>query len=337
MKIDARNRTPYDQHKSPLMKTHSRFGSFLLVVAALCHSVAMGQLDRSRLNEGVKDLGNGPTLGESQDLNTLRLDEENAFAPQSPGDSDLGTQLILKNAQKEDWFRAYADLSGFWTNNAANTPIFEVEDWFWNGRIGFGYQPRITKRLYADFDFQQQIIRYDQFDLLNYESMDLSASLLYVEPRLSNALFFAQFNYLRITGDDFGEELLNSFSVKAGVQKIFLINRLNSVQISILGDWDVSTDLDQLFRNQYIGELTYRFKIMRNLVFAATYRYTYFDYREVDRQDQLQIIGASLTYSPKKWIDLYATANLSLNDSNIEFFEYEADSVGGGFGLKLRF
>lgn len=337
MKIDAQIGNPYHPPKATQMKKEFRLGSGLLVIAAFCHSAAFGQLDRSRLNEGVKDLGNGPTIGESQDLSTLRLDQENAFAPESPGDSDLGTQLILKNAQKDKWFRAYADLSGFWTNNAANTPIFEVEDWFWNGRIGFGYQPRITNRLYADFDFQQQIIRYDQFDLLDYESMDLSASLLYVEPRLSNALFFAQFNYLRITGDDFGEELLNSFSVKAGVQKVFLINRLNSVQISILGDWDVSTDLDQLFRDQYIGELTYRFKIMRDLVFAATYRYTYFDYREVDRQDQLQIIGASLTYSPKKWIDIYATANLSLNDSNIEFFEYEAGSVGGGFGLKLRF
>ena len=319
------------------MNTYLRLGSWLLAVVTLGQLTALSQVDPTRLNEGTRALQQGLTLGESQNLSALRLDEENAFAPESPGDSDLGTQLILKNAQKDRWFRAYADLSGFWTDNAANTSIFEVEDWFWTGRVGLGYQPRIAKRLYADFDVQQQIIRYDQFDLLNYESLEASATLLYVEPRLSNALFFAQFNYLRVTGDEFSLELLNSFSVKAGVQKIFLIDRRNSFQVSILGDWDVSTDLDPLFRDQYIGELTYRFKIMRDLVFAGTYRYTYFDYREVDRQDQLQIIGASLTYSPKKWIELYATANLSLNDSNIEFFEYEAGSLGGGLGVKLRF
>lgn len=319
------------------MKMYCRLGSWLLTVFAISQMAAEAQVDPTRLNEGTRALQQGLTLSESQNLSPLGLEEENSFAPVSPGDSDLGTQLILKNAQKERWFRAYADVSGFWTDNAANTSIFEVEDWFWTGRVGFGYQPRLAKRLYADFDFQQQMIRYDQFDLLDYESLDLSATLLYVEPRLSNALFFAQFNYLRITGDDFALDLLNSFSVKAGVQKIFLIDRRNSIQASILGDWDVSTDLDALFRDQYIGELTYRFKIMRDLVFATTYRYTYFDYREVDRQDHLQIIGASLTYTPKKWIELYATANLSLNDSNIDFFEYEAGSVGGGLGVKLRF
>ncbi len=313
-----------------------RFLVWSVVTLGFAASMASGQTDPTRVNEMISR-PSGLTIGESQNLSALGLEEQNAFAPESPGDSDIGQQLILKEAPKNRWFRAYADAFGYWTNNVANTSVGELDDWFWGGRVGFGFQPRIAKRLFLDIDVQQQLFRYDEFDALDFESLDVNAALLYVEPRLADSVLFVQFNYNRITNDDFGDELLNSVSVRAGVQKTFLIDRRNSIQLSLMGDWDISNDVDQLERHEYIGDVTYRFKIMRDLVVALTYRYSWLDYQQVDRGDSLNILGASITWSPKKWIDVYLTSNFSFNDSNLDAFDYETTTLGGGLGVKIRF
>lgn len=312
------------------------FFALSLLASVLVAPVTHGQVDPTRVSDAVSR-PSGPTIGESQNLSAIGLDEQNEFAAPTPGDSDIGQQLILKEVPKNRWFRAYADAYGFWTNNAANTPVGEVNDWFWGGRVGFGLQPRIAKKLFADLDVQQQLYRYDKFDALDFESLDASAGLIYIEPRLASTIFFSQVNYNRITNDDFGEELLNSVSIRAGVQKVFLIDRRNSIQLTVMGDWDIYTDLDRLERHEYIGDMTYRFKIMRDLVFAASYRYTWLDYRQVDRGDSLNIVGGSLTWSPQKWIDIYAISNFSFNDSNIDAFDYNTTTLGGGVGVKIKF
>lgn len=319
-----------DVHLSP------RHSIRLFSILLLAVSTASGQIDPSRVSESVGRSG-GPTLTESQNASALGLDEQNDFAPASPGDGDIGQQLILKSVPKNRWFRAYADAFGYWTNNAANTSVGELDDWFWGGRIGFGYQPRVAKRLFADIDIQQQLFRYDQYDALDFESMDASAGLLYIEPRLADSIFFAQFNYNRLTTDDFGEDLMSSVSVRAGIQKVFLINRRNSIQLSLMGDWDIYNDVDELDRSEYIGDVTWRFKIMRDLVFAVNYRYTWMDYSQVDRGDSLNIVGATLTWSPRKWLDIYAISSFSFNESNLDVFDYETATLGGGIGVKIKF
>lgn len=307
-----------------------------LLAAVLVVTTAHGQIDPSRINEPVAR-SSGPTIADSLNSSAVGLDEQNDFAPPSPGDSDIGQQLILKETPKSRPFRAYADAFGYWTNNAANAPSGEVSDWFWGARAGVGYQARVAKRLFVDADVQQQLFRYDRFDALDFESLDVNAGLLYVEPRLADSIFFVQFNYNRITNDDFSNGLLNSTSVRAGVQKNFLIDRRNSIALSLMGDWDMSNDVTQLERNEYIGDLTYRFKIMRDLVFSLSYRYTWFDYRNLDRGDSLHLIGASLTWSPRKWIDVYATSNFSFNNSNLDAFDYQTSLLGGGIGVKIKF
>lgn len=305
-------------------------------VVFLSVAVVHAQVDRTRVDESVSRPG-GLTIGESMSESALGLDEQNAFAPPSPGDSDIGQQLILKETPKSRPFRAYADTFGYWTNNAANTSVGELDDWFWGARVGVGWQPRIAKKLFLDLDVHQQMFRYDRYGALDFESLDVDAGLVYVEPRLANTIFFTQFNFNRITNDDFGEALMNSVSVRAGAQKTFIIDRRNSLQLSVMGDWDISNDLDELRRHEYIGDVTWRFKIMRDLVFAVNYRYTWFNYLDVDRGDSLNIVGATLTWSPRKWLDLYAISSFSFNNSSIDAFDYETASLGGGLGVKIKF
>lgn len=300
-------------------------------------SVRSQVVDRSRLGEGVTDHGRIMGLSDSQELRPMGLEEENAFAPFSPGDSDIGQQLILKETPRDRWFRAYADLFGYWTNNAANAPAGEQDDWFWGGRIGAGYQPRLASRLFADIDLQQQMFRYDKFDVLDFESLDATAGLIWIEPRLANTIFFAQYNYNRITNDEFGSDLLNSHSLRAGLQKTFLIDRRNSIHATLMGDWDIDTDVDSLYRFEYIASLGWRFKIFHDLSFGVSYRHTWFDYQDVDRSDSLHIIGGGLAWTPREWLELSLGANFSVNESDIDVFDYETSTLGGGLGVKIKF
>ncbi len=309
---------------------------FLLCIACTALG-ASAQQDPTRLTESAVGTGALPTLRESAALDHLGLEEENSFAPPSMGDDDIGQQLILKETPRDRWFRAYADAFAFWTTNAANVSAGEQEDWYWGGRIGAGYQPRLSNRLFADIDLGQQFVRYDKFDALDFENLEVGASLIYIEPKLASTLFFLGAQYQRITSDSFGDTLYNSYSLRAGAQKIFLLNRRNSIHVSLMGDWDLDTDVAQLDRNEYLGDVAWRYKLMTDLSIGLSYRATWLDYQEADRHDWLHLAGLSLSYQPKPWLEVYLAASYALNRSSAEVFDYETSTVGLGLGVKLKF
>jgi len=309
-----------------------------ITASASAQTLSPGQaLDPSRRLDTTSQITSSPTIGESADIVVGGFNQENAFAPTSPGDSDLGDQLIFKETPKQRPFRVTADTFFFWTDNAANTPFNPLSDVFWGGQVSAGWQPRIAQRLFADIDVGQQLFRYDQFDVLSFELFQASANLIYIIPELGDLLLFVGPQFQKMTVNDFGDTLFNSVSLRAGIQKVFLLNRRNSIHTSIMGDWDLETDLDQIFRHEYTGEVAWRFKIMRDLVFSTSYRFVWFDYTKIPREDALSLFGANLSWTPRPWLEVYATANWNHNDSNIAFFDYDTLTVGGGLGVRIRF
>ena len=296
------------------------------------------QPDPSRLGYAARPLSVPSLLdGHGPSPSTLSLEDENPFALESPGDDDIGQQLILKESPKDRWLSAQADAFLYWTDNPANLSEGGEDDVFWGGRVSLTAQPRLARNLYGDILVSQQIYRYDRFDVLDYEFFEASAGVIYVEPRLMDSILYIQGYFNRMTTDDFSEDIVNSFSVRAGIQKTILFDRKNSLHVNLMGDWDVDTDEEALDRFEYVADLGYTFKIMRNLVLGASYRFTWFDYREVDRADGLSLLGLSLTWSPRKWIDVYAAASYSFNESDVDVFDYEAATAGGGAGVRIRF
>ncbi|MBC8002047.1 MAG: outer membrane beta-barrel protein [Opitutaceae bacterium] len=312
------------------------------VVIAICAYISTlfsgeaQQLDPTRLGEGIRPLP-GPRLFEEEVPNDFALEDENDFAPASPGDDDIGQQLILKDSERERWFSAQADTFSFWADNPANLSSGGDEDFLWGSQISLGTQPRLAERLYVDAFVSQQLYRYDENSLLDYEYLQASLGLIYLEPRLWDSIIFAQGQYGRTTSDNFGEDVLNSFSILAGIQKTVLFDRRNSLYVNLMGDWDVATDVDDLDHAEYIVDLAYRFKIMRDLVLSASYRFTWFDYNDVNRSDALNIMGVYLTYSPYKWMNLYMGGTFNINESNVDVFDYHATNLGGGVGIQIRF
>lgn len=314
--------------------------SYLLLAAcALVFTLAPGSaqtVDPTRFGEGIRPLSVPNLLAEDGSAQE-GLQDENDFAPESPGDNDIGQQLILKDSERERWLSAQMDSFMFWSDNAANLSRGEEEDVFWGSQISVGAQPRLGERLYADAFISQQIYRYDKNDLLDYEYLQASLGLIYLEPRLWNSMLFAQFQYGRTTTDDFSQKILNSYSFLAGIQKTVIFDRRNSLYMNLMGDWDLDADVDQLANSQYIADFSYRFKIMRDLILSASYRFTWFDYQEVDRSDALNTMGVFLTWMPKKWLNVYAGSSFNINESDVDAFDYQTTNLGGGVGIHFRF
>ncbi len=309
-------------------------------MCALLSPAAEGQvIDRSRLQEGALSSPelDSSLVAESAGLSQRTFDEENEFAPSSPGDDDLGQQVILKETPKNRPFRFYADTFWFWTDNAANVAVGELDDMFYGGSVGLSWQPRLAGNTFLDVSAAQRLVRYDEFDILDYESLETAATLMHVVPQWANLIFYGGVTFNRITGDGFSEDLYNSTSARAGVQKVFLVNRLNSFHAGVLADWDLDTDVDQLFRDEYSADLVWRLKVTRSLLFTANYRFTWLNYRRFDREDALQLAGATLAWQPKPWLEIYSNANFAFNESSISLFDYETTALGGGIGLRVKF
>jgi hypothetical protein len=315
-----------------------RSGLLRAVWACLLWGSAFAQIaDPSRLPEAsiLQDRNALPT--EEDEMRSRDLGEENGFATSSTGDDDLGQQLILKETPKNRPFRASMDQFGLWSNNAANVASGEQTDWMWGQRFGVGWQQRISGHWFADVSVSQGIYRYRKTNALDFEALEAMASILDVEPRFWNVVFVGSFGFTRITNNEFQDSLLNSISGRLGAQRLIIFDRKNSIQVALGADWDLTNDVDQVFRDEYSLDIAYKYKLMRDLSFSLAYRMTCFNYRDVPRSDLLHVIGATVSYTPKNWMEVYATASYALNNSNIDFFDYETASSGVGLGMKLKF
>lgn len=308
----------------------------ILALVTTLPSRAAQQPDPTRLGEGVRPLA-VPRLLDETSPTELGVVDENDFAPESPGDDDIGQQLILKEVERQRWLNAQVDTFSFWADNPANLSKGGDEDVFWGSQISLGAQPLLAERLHLDAFVSQQFYRYNENSFLNYEYLQASLGLIYLEPRLSDSIIFMQGQFGRTTGDNLGQGDLNSFSLLSGIQKTIIFDRRNSLYMNLMGDWDVASNVDNLEHAEYIADLTYRFKIMRDLVLSASYRFTWFDYYNVDRSDALNIMGVYLTYSPYTWMSIYAGGTFNINDSNVDAFDYNATNLGGGLGIQIHF
>lgn len=318
---------------------HSRFLGALALLTFTAPLGAQTQIDPARAAAATPtDAANQALIRAQEEAASAGLDSENAYAPASPGDSDLGDQLILKRLDKVQPFSVWLDSSAFWTDNAANVSQGNIEDWFYVGGVNVAWQKRLKSRFYGDVYLGQHWYRYDELSDLDYENGEASAGLLVLAPELANSIFHLHYYYQRITQDLGDSPIYETHNIRVGGQKTFLIDRLNSVNVSLMSSFALDTDPEVLRRHEHSLHLGYNYKITRELLFSLTYRLVYYDYfRLEDREDWYQNFGAFVTWRPKKYMELSAGYNFTLNKSNIDVFDYESHLAGPSVVLKYQF
>lgn len=280
------------------------------------------QAQRFRIDTGVSGTGNLPAFA---------LDQ----AAPSPGDPDLGEQVILRRREKLTPFKLFADVSGFYTDNAALTDTHKVDDFFLVAQVGLTYQTRIATDLYVEATIRQATFRYARFDELDFDSLNAGAGLTYICKPLWGLAFSVRYNFNRLTDGSRHDEFFKNHTITLGAQKTFELSKahyLYAGYASILG-WSEPVAPQRDEHGFYLG---YHANLTRALSAEINYRIAYFDYVH-GRGDWNQNMTLIVKWDPTRWLSLSASASLGLNTSNRENFDYEVFSTGVSIAASISF
>ncbi len=259
------------------------------------------------------------------------------FAPSTTGDDDIGEQLILKRPPKEQNFTFTSDTFLFWTDNAANLPAGEIEDAFYGFGFDLEYRRRLFGSVFARAEFAQDFYRYADLTELNFESSDAIAGALAVIPKLANTVVYLDYYYNRLTQGEFESSVFDNHAIRLGAQKLFPINHANSFFLGSSAQLSAQTDPQELERHEYTVQSGYIAELTRNVGAQVSYRFSYFDYQNFDRDDQFHSFAASLIWTPREWLQFAAAATYTNNDSNLDFFDYQTWNVGATLSGTVQF
>ena len=316
------------------------FATCLAAVSA--HAQSPDLIEQSRLRSSLSDFrpeapvgisdalsgGTDESLGES-------ADEQEEGALETPGDFDLGVQLIMKPKERNRPLRLFATIDDFFTSNVALAKHDPQSDNYLFAEIGARYETKLSEALGFEATVRQAIFRYNKYRSFDFESLNVGAGVGYKVPELADVTLFARYNCERLTRDDFGDEFFLNQTLSVGAQKSWIYKETHAFFVgysSLFGFSDPAAserDEHSLFGGAHLP-------LIGKLDGDLYCRLAYFDFHN-GQHDMNQLIAPSLTYHLSPSCDLGVSFSFVLNRSNRSRFDYENLTTGGGLTLTGRF
>lgn len=274
--------------------------------------------------------------------------------PSMEGDDEFGDiRVIERVANWMPWsLSAYSGATR--TDNAALSDSgLEENDTFFRSGARLGWVPAIKGNLFANFGVTQEFYRYDEFSFLNFDYLLATGGLFYtpqpngswLDPFIQDLSLFGNYNYYRITTDDLQEEIFTNHSLSFGVQKQTPIRQGHRIfygavfEPSLEGNPVIGQRDEYRWFGGYIVEWTPK------LSTSLTYTGSYFAYEEGDRDDVNHYfsLGQMVTlwqgYSGDVAWNSYINFETAyvVNESNVDFRDYENFTWGAQIGVRMAF
>lgn len=285
------------------------------------------QVDQSQLFNPPPGEQTGPS--ENRPLSELTT---TGTAPSSPGDNDLGEQVILKRQTKNTPFIFTINTSINYTSNIALINRGALGDSFFLAQAALSYQYKIRDNLILDAGVSEGVFRYNKYTAFDFNSFNIGAGATYIFKGVALSL---RYNYNQLTDNDW-HSFFRQNSITFGAQKTI---SLNSAVFTYFGgtarinfNSPVVTQRDEY--NLYFGA---RAALTRAFTLDAFYRGGWFHYTDYSRNDFNQTFAASLRYSPRPWFAATASASFGWNISSVNVFSYRVGNAGLDLGLVLKF
>lgn len=308
------------------------FHSYSLAVGFVLCSSALAQtpVNNARVEQAQRFRLEAPARDTSA-VPAFTLDQ----APPSPGDADLGEQVILRRREKLTPFKLFADVSGFYTDNAALTDRHRLDDFFLVAQVGISYQTRIATDLYAEVTVRQATFRYAEFDDLDFDSLNAGAGLTYICRPLWGLAFSVRYNFNRLTDGSQHDEFFKNHTVTVAAQKSFELSKAHYVYAgySSLFAWSEPVAPERDEHGIYLG---YHASLTRAISADLTYRVALFDYVH-GRDDWNQSVALTVKWDVRRWLSFSATASGGFNRSNQSVFDYNVFTTGVGIFGSISF
>ncbi|MEP4079787.1 hypothetical protein [Haloferula sp.] len=275
-----------------------------------------------------------------QDLVPDQSMEDARYAPFSPADSDFGVQQVLGARPDRAPVNFFLNFDLNYTDNApAPTPAMEDGSWFSSILIGASWQPHIACGWFADVGITQEFFDFDEGNATDFENMQPYFGVVKNLVDLDDTIFYARYEYQRLTLGSFSNSNYSGQRLRAGLQKSLFVTSRQQLAGSISTAYEFKSDPGRFERMEYAAELTYTWWFTDDLAGTASYRAAYWDFDSFGRHDWNHTAGVELTYRICKNASAYTNVYYSNNDSNSAFGvnDFEAWQAGLGIGLNYSF
>lgn len=301
-----------------------------LAATAFGQSVDTGQLDRARMTPPSTPL-QGAYAPDASGVDATDR------AAQSPNDTDLGEQEILKRVEKYQPFTASVAMPFYYTSNVALVRRGEKSDFLVAPIGGVTFAPRITKTLFGEISVQDQQFIYDKYDQFDFGSFDVRAGLLYNLPQLHNLVLRAQYDYNRLNSRHSFDEFFSDHSLYLAAELPFRLDRAQQISLGADTSLSFAADPDRPQRNEFDVYVGYNVNVTRSLSVSAVGRVFIRDYHEGDRTDVSELLALSANWRVTKWFTASFISTFGSSQSNHSVFDYDVANVGGAVGFTAKF
>jgi len=263
--------------------------------------------------------------------------------PYSEADSDLGIQEVLLETPERFPVMFYFSTTVLRTDSApsASGPTDE-SSWVSASRMSLSWRPHVTHGWFADVGVGEDVYRYDRADSAENENFNLRAGVYKNLPDLDDTVFFARFEYQRITFGSLQDGDYNAQRIRTGLQKTLWAIPRHQLSGSLSGAYEWTVRPDAIKRNELGVDLAYRYAIADNIYTVLSTRVSGYDYDQGDREDLT--FGAMLELNWQLSPNVTATASVSFDKNNSDstaglaaLNDYESWAAGLGVGLNWSF
>ncbi len=266
-------------------------------------------------------------------------------APPMEGDDEFGVQRIMYRRSNWEPFSASLDLGVFHTDNVALVDRGEEDDFFLKTGVRASYTPQIKGGLFFTSSAGWDIYRYDDASFFDFDLLSLNAGLLYATPQqgtvfdpvFGDVVAHLLYRYYRIAEPwRPGDDDFDNHSVAVGAQKTWRLSRGHQIWLGLNADWSLDASDPEPRRDEYSATLGYRVKWTSAIETDLIYRAAWYDYEEFGREDANQVVALDLTWKLTDWLAATASVSGSFNNSDVDFFDYNAFTTGVTLGLAVR-
>lgn len=285
------------------------------------------QQDQSDLLNPNRRVPGGATVSRS----TSNDDIPNA--PASPGDRDLGEQVILKENKRYQPFFFSVETSINATSNIGLVNRGAQSDVFFVGQLAAAWRPRINDKVAFDISLSQAFFKYDRFPGFDFDAFNAGTGLAI---NWKNLVWSVRYNYSRLADGTRHEEFFSQHSIILGIQKNWSVNSATSVYAGFTArkNW---SDPSPPQRDEYTLYVGARAQLSRSFSLDLIYRAALHHYTFQDRNDFNQVISLAARYSPRPWFAVTLSGTFAFNSSEVKAFDYRAANGGLALGFAFKF
>lgn len=299
----------------------------------LIGSQAWGQVpdarvEQARMRSNTTGLSLG-TQGETGETLTNR-------AIATPGDADLGKQVILPLRERAHPWSFFASAADYYTDNVTLSKFNRQADGYLFAEAGARYERKLTESLTLEATVRQGFFRYHDLNSQDFNSLNAGTGLYYNWKELWGITVFGRYNFERLSDEGFGREFFRNHTLSVGAQKTFAFDGGNSIYVgytSIFGFAQQSA-AQRHEHTLYAGGQAHLTQSLDADIYA---KLALFDYRQGNRRDMNGIAVAALTYHFNRHLSVNASYSFVFDRSNQSRFDYDAGTTGGGFTFRYEF